>query len=414
MDTLYLQLDDLAGPDDSAQAWRREDGRVSDLGRHTLASLKEKYPAADVTVFIPTARCLFTHAMLSVKQRRLASEALAWLIEEQAAEDVENLQVIAGETDAQGNTPLIAVAKDYLDTIMRQCREAGWRLQALLPDLMLLPVPADGWVLSCAAHTDGVMTSTLRTGRLAGAALEAAPELLLTAALKEQLDEGRAAPSQLQLLVVSDDDATITAAVASWCSAQGVNLVPAEAAIEDTSERLLRENWPRHAGTFLQNDFSGQRNLLPRALRIAAMFLLLAFSVQLVSEWTRYFYFRHQSLKAREAATAAYRQLFPEERRITDLRRQMNAHLSSASTTGNSLPVLTRIAEAMQGSGLDTQRVDFAAGTFTLDVEARGITEIDALKQRLEGQGLSTEIVSANAVSNGAIRGRLRVQERGA
>ncbi|MDP2228680.1 MAG: type II secretion system protein GspL [Moraxellaceae bacterium] len=414
MDTLYLQLDDLAGPDDGAQAWRLEEGKVSPLGRHTFATLTEKYPAADVSVFIPSARCLFTHATLSAKQRRLASEALAWLIEEQAAEDVENLQVVAGEADAQGNTPLIAVAKDYLDTLMRQCREAGWRMQALLPDLMLLPVPADGWVLSCAVNPDGMTTSTLRTGMLAGASLEAAPELLLAAALKEQMDEGRGAPSQLQLLIMADDDVSIATTVSSWCSAHDIICVPVDAAEQDISARLTQENWLRHPASFLQNDFSGERSLLPRPLRIAAMFLLLAFSVQLVSEWSRYFYFRHQSLKAREVATATYRQLFPEERRITDLRRQMNAHLGSASATGNSLPVLTRIAEAMQGSGLNTQRVDFAAGTFTLDVEARGITEIDALKSRLEGQGLSTEIVSANAVSNGAIRGRLRVQENGA
>jgi type II secretion system protein L len=198
-------------------------------------------------------------------------------------------------------------------------------------------------------------------------------------------------------------------AVQAWADAQGL---PVEfSGTHDESELLLSVmDWARHPANLLQGRFaSRQQVLVPPALRIAAIFLLVAFSVQLVSEWARYAYYSNQAEKSQAAAITLYKKLFPNERRIVSVRKQMEAHLNEGSGGDGGLPVLTKIAEAVQGSGLVAQRVDFASGVLTLDIEARGLTEIDALKQKLQDVGLQAEIVSANA-QNGAIRGRLRVE----
>lgn len=398
MDMLFLRLDDNAAAESSVMAWRQDGASVQPLGRQAVSALAAQFPVARVTVFIPATRCLFTSVQVSARQRRQAADALAWLIEEQVGEDVENLQVVAGEGDADGRLPLLAVALDYLAALLQDCRANGWQVQAVLPDLLLLPHADGQWTLL--ADDSGLR---LRTGELAGAALEADAGLLLRAAAAEQ----DAQPLQAFIAAGHPEQA----AIAAWAAGAGVELQLREDADSALLNRLAATDWSAEAGNLLQQEFANaSAPLLPRALRIAAVFLLLAFSLQLISEWTRYFYFRHQAGKTQAATVSLYRELFPNERRVVDVRRQMEGHLRSGGATSQSLPLLTRIAEAMQGSGLATQRIDYSGGVFTVDVEARGLGEIDALKQRLEGQGMAAEIVSANAGSGGAIRGRLRVE----
>lgn len=398
MDMLFLRLDDHAGVGATALAWRQDGASVQPLGRQDVPALAAQFPLARVTVFIPATRCLFTTVQLSARQRRQAAEALAWLIEEQVGEDVENLQVVAGEDAEEGRLPLLAVALDYLTQVLQDCRSAGWQVQAVLPDIVLLPFNPGQWTLL--ADDNGLR---LRTGELAGAALESDATLLLRAAVAEQ----GAQPVQAFVAAGHPEQA----AIAAWAAETGVELQLREDADSALLNRLAATDWSTEAGNLLQQEFANaSAPLLPRALRIAAVFLLLAFSLQLISEWTRYFYFKHQAGKAQAATVSLYRELFPDERRVVDVRRQMEGHLRSGGVTSQSLPLLTRIAEAMQGSGLNTQRIDYSGGVFTVDVEARGLGEIDALKQRLEGQGMVAEIMSATAGSGGAIRGRLRVE----
>lgn len=397
MDTLFLH------PDSQGQvtAWGREAGAIQVLGNHSFADLADRYAGARVVIFAPSSQCLLTKVTVSARQRRQAIDALGWLIEEQVGEDAENLHVIAGPEQADGYTPLLAMSLELVEYWRTACREAGWALHALLPDVMLLPHADGAW--SMTRWADG--TVALRTGMMAGAVLDSVPAvLMLDAAMSETPDSGR--PVSLRVSGMAESDQV---AVQAWADAQGL---PVEfSGTHDESELLLSVmDWARHPANLLQGRFaSRQQVLVPPALRIAAIFLLVAFSVQLVSEWARYAYYSNQAEKSQAAAITLYKKLFPNERRIVSVRKQMEAHLSEGSGGDGGLPVLTKIAEAVQGSGLVAQRVDFSSGVLTLDIEARGLTEIDALKQKLQDVGLQAEIVSANA-QNGAIRGRLRVE----
>lgn len=399
MDTLFLRADHQG----NAVAWAREAGSVRLLGTDSLDALAARHAGARVVLFIPASQCLLTRVTLSARQRKQLGDSLAWLIEEQVGEDVENLHVIAGPGDEAGSTPVLAVAVDVLDAWRNRCREAGWTLHALLPDVLLLDCPDHAWHLS---YRDGMVV--LRTGLLSGAELESAATVtLLQAAWQELASEG----DRPEILIVSgcSADHGVGQAIGEWAAASGVP-VDWQQSVDGSVALASCADWARHPGNFLQGRFAARKEMmLPIGLRMAAIFLAVAFAVQLISDWGRYFHYQHQARKVQAEATALYKQLFPGDRRIVSLRRQMEAHLAQGAASGGVLPVLTRIAEAVQGSGLDTQRVDFTGGVFTLDVEARGLTDIDALKQRLVGMGLRAEIVSANAQGT-AIRGRLRVE----
>lgn len=397
MDTLFIHPD----PQGQFTAWGRELGAIQSLGTDSLSALAARYAGARVVLFIPSSQCLLTTVSLSAGQRKQLAGNFAWLIEEQVGVDVETLHIIAGPEQADGQTPILAIAIDVLESWRAACREAGWALQAIVPDVLLLSQTDDkSWALDI----NGPQL-TLRTGMLSGATLESlTPVQVLQAAWQEQ-DEPATHPERL---VISGEAVADQVELSAW--AESHQLVIEYLPDLDVANTLLSiTDWSRHPGNFLQGRFAMQQQvLLPPALKIAAIFLLVAFSVQLVSEWGRYAYFHHKAIKAQSEATTLYKQLFPSDRRIVSIRRQMEAHLEQGAASGGALSKMTQLAEAMQGSGLDTQRIDFAGGVFTLDVDARSITDIDALKQRLSGMGLQTEIISANN-QNGKIRGRLRM-----
>lgn len=403
MDTLFLHPDNQG----QAEAWGREAGLLNTLGMQSLGALADRYAGCRVVLFVPSSECLFTRVTISARQRRQAVDALGWLIEDQVGEDVDNLHVIAGNDQGDGDTPLLAMATETIEHWRAVCRDAGWSLHALLPDVLLLPHEEGAWTLQQWPNTQ----VALRTGLLAGAVLESlTPIQVLDAAWQEITELPEAGRPKVLRIIGFDDVANQSASMLqAWADSRGL---PVDfSSTPDVSAVLSGVvDWSRHPGNFLQGRFaSSQQLLMPRAIRVAAIFMLVAFALQLVSEWARIVHYKHQATNVQARATTLYKELFPNDRRIQDIRRQMKGHLESGGRSGSALPVLTQIAESVQGSGLTTQRVDFSNGEFTVDVEAHALSDIDALKQKLDSQGLQTEIVSANA-QNGAIRGRLRVE----
>lgn len=411
MNTLFLHLS-LQG--DACHAWLSSATGIHDKGQGTLEDFAQQFPGTACVAFLPSSQCLFAMAAVSAKQLRQASQSLAWLIEDQVGEDVENLHVIAGENQNDDTTPLLAIAHSTLQEHICNIRAAGLSLYALLPDLLLLPTNESEWQLAAWSlnaqnseqNNDGIV---LRTGILSGAVLEADMlEVMLQAALQER--NSNAALS----ISVAMTDAALIARVQAWAdknSAIECHFVD-EPAIASTLNAT--GDWSKHPANFLQGKFSATPAFtLPPSLRMAAVFIALAFSIQLFSEWAYLGYYSHQASKVGDAIVARYKVNYPQERvaatkALDDVKKRIKGHSNEGKSDGNVLPALTRMAESLQGSGLDTQRIDYSGDVITLDVDAHTLTDIDSLKQKLQSQGFQTDIVSANTQGS-VIRGRLRI-----
>lgn len=401
MNTLFLHL---PAEGELCQAWRRTAGALSGPEEGSLAELAASAHDAAVIVFVPGSLCLFTTVTASEKQVRQAGQGLGWLIEEQTGEDAENLHVVALPTEGEDQTPLLAISQSLLQSLLARCRQAGLHVVAVLPDLFLLPRDDSEWQLGSLHGHDAV----LRTTAFGGAVLERELlPLMLEAALNERrrndalsisVAPGLAGDPQLQ----------------DWAGRHEVSLqenasLNAAEVLNDTAD------WSGHAANFLQGRFAITSSFsLPRSLQIAAVFIAAAFAVQLLSEWVNFGYYRYQAGRSGEAAVAQYKNVYPDERLrsphpVEEVRKRLTGHQREGQRGGSVLPALTRIAESLQGSGLNAQRVDFTGGILTLDVDARGLADLDALKQKLDGQGFRAEIISANAQGS-VIRGRLRVE----
>lgn len=403
MNLLYLHLPEGDGP---AHAWLRRPEGITDLGRGDPAHFAQQYPGSACVAFLPSSACLFASAAISARQLRQAEQSLAWLIEDQAGEDAESLHVVAGTAEADV-TPLVAISRETLAATLARLRAAGLPAVAVLPDLCLVPRDGSDWQL---LPQGGRLF--LRTGILAGAVLEAG---ILEAMLDGALLERGSAPAPA--ISVGSGAPEAWARIEQWAADKpGISLQLSER-LDPATALQAEADWTRHPGNLLSGEFSSRgRMALPASLRWAAAFLAAAFLLQLLSEWTHYGYYRYQAGKVAARVVARYQALYPDERLAAkpqaawqDVQKRLRGKRNESKGGSSVLPALTRIAQALQGSGLSTQRVDVAGGVLTLDVDARSLGELDGFKQRLEGEGFATEIVSANN-QGGVIRGRLRVE----
>ncbi len=403
MNTLYVQL---SADGMKARAWLSSSSGISSLGESDMASLAQRYSGHATVLFLPSSLCLFASVTASSRQLRQAGQSLAWLIEEQCGEDAENLQVIAAAVTADDQASLLAINREVLQNLLASFRGLGLRVVAAVPDLFLLTRPdVSAWQLL--EDKDGRLL--LRTAAFSGAVLERnLLTLMLDAALLEQED----APTGLVAHVSSD---VLRQQLQQWLTQNELSAELSDTQPEVTDHLAATTDWTRHPANFLQGSLAvGEHFSLPSGLRLAAVFLAAAFSLQLLSEWTHLAYYRYQAGKSADAAVTLYKQSHPDARfrtarPVDEVRKRLKAEGSQGGTEATTLATLTQVAESLQGSGLSTQRVDFSNGVLTLDVDARALAEIDSLRQRLDGQGLRTEIVSANA-QGGLVRGRLRVE----
>ncbi len=418
MDILFLRLPSRAEAPYELYL-RSEQGNISRLAdcydQEALHKVAQAHAEARVLAMVPDTEVLFTSVLVSAKQLKQVGAAVAYLIEEQVGEDIENLHVVQAPQQADGYVPLLLVSEARMQAWVQPIKAAGLRLDAMLPNLLFLPYektlglelpPPQHWTLSL--HGD---QASLRTGAFAGAALEAAA---LPTLLQAARAESGSAQSPLHIHVLGGEAAL--PALESWLRQQPVAVTLRQENLEPLQylQTLEPQSLLRHPFNLLQGSHAGRSTpSWSPAWKWAAVFLGLAFGLQLASEWVQFAYYQHKASRTQATAMAEYKQLFPQDRGVSagNLRRRMEANLQSGQGQASGLlPLLTQMGEGMQGLSVQTQSIDFDADLkkLTVDISAQSLGQLEQIKQQLEGRGLQIEILSANAQGTG-VRGRLKI-----
>lgn len=419
MDTLFLRM-----PAATGQPWqlllRTEQGAVTVLedcaDEAALHQAAVAHANARVIALAPGTDVFMTSVVISARQLKQVGASVAYLIEEQVGQDIESLHVVQASQQADGSVPLLAVSEVRMQEWVSQAKAAGFRLEAVIPELMLLPLARmPGINLQDARWSLGLFGSQacLRTGPFSGATLE-------TQALASMLDAAvneLAVTGTLHLQIYGNAEACRDTLL-QWADARTANGLPTEIEwLEQDLPQLLQSAdiaaLLRTPFNLMQGDHArrGMIGLSP-AWKWAAVFVVAAFTVQLLSEWLQYAHYKTRTKTTQTAAVQLYKQIFPQDRSVSsgNLRRRMEAQLQGGNESAGFLPMLTRLGDSLKSSGLQPQSLDFDASLrkLTLDVMAPGLGQLEQLKQQLEGQGLAAEILSANAQGSG-VRGRLKI-----
>ena len=380
MDCLFLPADcgNRLGAD-SQIYWLPGEG---DGGWMSLASCAEQAPAA-VTLVLPAEVCSAVAVNLPTRKARWISQALAYAVEELLAENVDDLHLTHGDALDDGRRRVIAVRRQLLADWLADLQAQGLTIVAIHVDADLLP-------------RDGTQLMVIGTRALLGGAQEArlAFDLQQWPHLAGQCPSPRhghgtpdEAPPLLDDYQPVDDPYRFLAAG----RAAALNLAQGDFAVKAAGSGLGR--W-----------------------KPALVVLALVLAVQLIFNLAQAWSLERQAERYAQSSRALYSELFPEDRRIVNLRAQFDEHIGQrAGGPSGFMRLLDEVALAMtEGVAVTVSQLDYnqARGDLALQVRASDFATLEQLRQRLGETAENVQLGSASRDGD-AVSARVVVGGRG-
>ncbi len=380
MDCLFLPADcgTRLGAD-SQVYWLPGEG---DGGWMSLASCAERAPAA-VTLVLPAEVCSAVAVNLPTRKARWISQALAYAVEELLAENVDDLHLTHGDALDDGRRRVIAVRRQLLADWLADLQAQGLTIVAIHVDADLLP-------------RDGTQLMVIGARALLGGAQEArlAFDLQQWPHLAGQCPSPRhghgtpdEAPPLLDDYQPVDDPYRFLAAG----RAAALNLAQGDFAVKAAGSGLGR--WKP-------------------ALVVLALVLAVQLIFNLVQAWS----LERQAERYAQSSRALYSELFPEDRRIVNLRAQFDEHIGQrAGGPSGFMRLLDEVALAMtEGVAVTVSQLDYnqARGDLALQVRASDFATLEQLRQRLGETAENVQLGSASRDGD-AVSARVVVGGRG-
>lgn len=310
---------------------------------------------------------------LPTQKGRWLRQALPFAVEELLAEDVEHFHLGLGGALADGRHRVFAVRRTWLAGWLELAGNLGPAPSAIQVDADLLPEQGtqllwfeQRWLLGGAGSTRLSFEEQdwphLRDACPAPRTGRAPAERQTPEGLDDWREEG-------------DPHA--------WLAAQkGSDLAQGEFTLKE--ERQLWARWKPLLG-------------------LVGLWLVLQWGFNLVQAWQ----LQRQGDTYAAANEALYRELFPQDSKLVNLRAQFDQHLAEGATSGQGrlLALLGQAAQALiaEGAQVRVQQLDFSEvrGDLALQVQAPGFDALERLRERLIGSGLSVQMGSASRDESG-------------
>lgn len=290
-------------------------------------------------------------------------KALPYAVEPLLAEDVEDLHLALGETLSDGRQRVVGINRSLLEGWLQYLRGKGAQVSAIHVDADLLP--------------NEVTTLCWGNNRC----LLAGTDELRLALAPAQL------PALLQRLpgpcrVLHASDVTPLLAPAAHVSLQALDVALPTWMVARTA----------HALDLAQGSFAPASRLQLRNWKPVAWALAAVLVAQLAFDGLHIWLLQQQTAGYQQVNESIYKGLFPQERRIVNLKAQFDQHLQQGASTTRLDALLASVAEAMPAeSGLQVRQLRFDAGSgeLTLQLQGGDAAAFESLQQRLRAKPIA-------------------------
>lgn len=393
-------------------------GELADISE--LASLAERAKQRQVLVLVSSAAVGFHAVPLPAKSRRHLQQVVPYALEDELAEDIEDLHFCWPEnTSKQAEVPVCVVRKTQMDAWLAGLAKAGIHANLLVPDVFLLPEPKNNWQVAAFAGAYGPEW-VIRQRLWQGIVLE--PEL----AQSLRIDTSEPSRSEIKSETSSEEEHALDAEIISEIVAYGeVQWAQPPAPVRAADPALPLE---------LAANLVAPINLLQGEYRMQApqkvnwgvwRFPALAASVLLgllfINQWFNAVELEREAASVRAQYEAQYLQAFPNERHVVDIRFQLSRHVSNLTSSdgGQVLRLLNQLQPAFQAEPLQLTMLqyDHNRGELRMQANGRNFQTFERFTRAAREQNLTVEqgqltsragqingtiIVSAGAVGGGA------------
>lgn len=389
---------------DEGVSWVVQDGEPEApavLKQGTLEEVAAGVAGAKVIVLVPSNDVLLAAVTLPATQRRRLLTVLPFALEDQLADDVENLHFALGKRDEADQWNTAVVDLTLMNNWLGRLAQAGIQADALVPDVFALPWREGEW--SVLLEDD---VATLRTGDQAGLCLDTGN---FDAMLRAMLDSlGDLKPSRLNVL-----DCRLHA------PAPYNPDIPIEVDVMEAHEppvAYFAKAYEDGMGIdLLQGQFSRREQLSKywRPWRAAASLLVAVLVVQMAGAGFERWQLSKELARLQTDVKNVYLTTFEGAKNVPDPRGQMEQKLrelrGGPAGGGALFGLLAKAGPQFKAiPGVEIERVNYRAGEITVSITLQDLQKLDQLKQKLVDQSLAVDIQSATS-KDGKVEARLQI-----
>lgn len=399
---------------------RDTDRPAGSLFHGSLKDAAVQAAGARVIVLVPAESVLLAQADLpAIKGNKLA-KAVPYALEEQLAEDVEDLHVAIGRQGDQGKVSNAVVSRNTIESWLSRLTTAGLHPDIMSPDVFGVQWDKDAEDTQWSLIINGTH-ALMRTGAQTGLAFETENMSLVLQACLD--NTGDSFPSSLTVVGCGEelDDlfegSAIQNKLTTLCAEKSIELFFRQSD-EDCSVLLAQGFDEGNAINLLQGAYSRKEQigkmLRPwrTALILGAVWLVLQVGSFIVD------YSRLSSLaeKQRAEITSIFQQALPGSRLVPGSEKELMSRalekLRGGGGGNNSL--LSLLAQAgkifKETNGITLRSVRYKDGKLDVGLNITDLQSLDVLKQSLKNKAnLSVEIISASS-RNGKVESRLSIK----
>jgi len=373
----------------------------------SLTDAADSVEGRRATLVLPADDVLLAQSVVPGGSLARAQQAVPYALEEQVADDVEDLHFALGTKNRNDEYPVAVIGRDAMDSVTSRCAEAGLRPSEIVPETLVLPLlkgVEPGMVVWTALLDKG--RAVVRLGNYEGFATDPDMASMMIEGAISSIDSDEDEQQRASLVIYSDDTTTRLQLPANV----DVEIRPCDHRLALYASGIASTP---HVN-LLQGEYSPKRNFDKtwKPWRTTAALAACLGLVLVASKWVELYQLQKQEDALDAQITEAFQQALPGAR-MQRPRRQIEAALARIGAV-NSDGFTSRMEQI--ASSLSTQpqtqlrTIGYRNGRFDLDLNTDDVPTLDALKSELGKRGsLDMSVQSANR-ENDTVRGRVRIE----
>gem|GEM_PF-3428320 len=403
---------------DMSQKRVRVSGRVAlgDINEWVL----EKYLESNVTktiVLIPGSQVLLKEVSIPGKQSKYISKAVPYLLEDIVANDIEQNFFAIGDIDNNQKIPVAVVEKDLMNYWVLKLKQSDIHFDIITTDILMVPFEESIWTVIL-----GQTSTWLRTTFNCGISVNhTAIGPMLDAALL--LAENDSEEVKLNIIDAQNMENKPIDFAAWEEELQKKNVAIKYQEVGFSEFDAFCANYLSNSQIKLLNFCQGEFRKTSSGLSLnfnwkpIAILLVLFLVIQVGGGIFQKISYQSRTEDLKQQSIKLYRDYFPNDKRIVNIKIQTNNHLkkiSGASGNNNFLPLVYDVGNGlkqMKGKTISLTRMSFdnKLGDLRLDLTAKDFAALEKYKQILIDTGLSVDISSAVAGDQG-VQARVKIK----
>jgi general secretion pathway protein L len=366
-----------------------------------------------VCVLVPGTDVLMTEPELPAKAGAKLQQIVPYALEEQLAEDIDDLHFAIGKRPADSaTTPVAVVALSLMDEWTSSLKAAGIQPESMYTDSDLLPLNPGHAV---ALLEDDVVTVRPPTGATISMPADALSEALQLVRPTGEGAEGAAGRGLILYTGAAEWQHFSPQVEAVRESFDGIKVQLLTAGPLTMLAQQLPTAKPIN---LLQGRYAPQNKTAVgwQAWRVAAMLLAGLIVLHIAGKGAELFMLKRAEKTVDASITELFRTAMPGNPNTADARRLMERQLIAVRGSGGSglLAALGALVDARNSvPGTTVQSMSFRDGALELRMGAPDADSLDRVSQVLRTNGWDANLTAGNVAGQG-YEGRIQIRPRGA